>query len=435
MKTKVLKSGLAALMAAIMGLSMTGCGNKAVDNSEMEYVTYLNAGEDDPVVEGFKKENPDINVKFNILDGSNYEKLLQPRMMSGDAPDVMLMQTTDMYKKYKNEKWIADIGDTEAGKKIKADEGLMSVLGGENGEVYGIPIDGGASGILIYYNKKIFDKYNISVPQTQDEFFAACETLKTNGVDPMVFGGADAWTIAGPFGDTIANEYSCSVFGVDYTDKVAEGKLDYSETQREGLEVFEKLLNSGYIAKSSSSLTYEQSVQYFADGKAAMIAQGTWLAELEQITNADSEILELGAFAYPGAGKNADGKRVVKQGIGRILVVLKDSPNIEAAKKFADYFASEEVLKDYLERQDAMPALPGVKVEVDPLFKDYYAETEDASKTEIVTFTPLYNLPNAMGAAREKAYQNILAGSSSAEELKKLDFEFEQNKDKITKNN
>lgn len=433
MNKKVLK-GLAAVMVAVTGLSLTGCGgNSTVGKSDVEYVTWLNAGEDNPVIDGFMKENPDIKVKMNILDGKKYEQLMQPRMMSDDAPDVMIMQM-DLFGKYKKENWLSDLSDTEAAKKIKGNAGMMSILGNQNGELYGIPVEGGVSSIMIYYNKKIFDKYSIEVPKTEEEFFAACETLKQNNVDAMVFGGADAWTIAGAFGNALSNEYSMSVLGVDYSDQVAEGKIKYSETQKKGFETFEKLLQNGYVAKNSASLTYEQSVQYFADGKAAMIAQGSWLADLEQITEASADVLDLGVFVYPCADKNADGKRVVNTVVSKCLVVPKQAKNSESAKKLVDYFVSEPVLKEYLERQNLKPVLEGVEVANNPVFDSYFNELDDESKTEKVFYKEKYILPNALSAANQTGYQNMLAGSSAAEELKKLDDEFEMNKDKIEKN-
>ncbi len=39
-----------------------------------------------------------------------------------------------------------------------------------------------------FYNKDMFDKYGIQEPTTRDEFFAALETLKSNGETAIVMG-------------------------------------------------------------------------------------------------------------------------------------------------------------------------------------------------------------------------------------------------------
>lgn len=427
MKKRVRKV-VSLLTAMVMSLSLPVYA-KAADES-MEYVTWLNAGEDDPVIDGFMKENPNIKVEMNIVDGTKYEELMQPRLMAGDAPDVMIMQK-GMFLKYKKENWLADISDLPFAEKIKDNQNMLDVLGDKDGKIYAVPVEGGASSIMIYYNKKIFDKYGISIPKTEEEFFAACETLKQNNVDPMVFGGADIWTVYGMFGGVISNEYSYAEYGEKFADRIAEGDLAYSEANRKGLETFEKLVKNEYIAKSTASLTYEQSVQYFADGKAAMIAQGSWLASLEQITGADPEIFDLGVFLYPAVNKNEAGLRVVSTDVAKYLVVMKDAKHPEEAKKLVEYFSNDAVLKEYLERQNLRPVLPGIEVAADPLFADYYGELEDNSKVELTFRNDKYKLPAAADEAICAAYQNLMSGSTVEEEVKKIDEAFESNKDKI----
>ena len=434
MKGKNCKRGLAIFSAFAVMFSMAGCGTKdSVSNSsEIEYVTWLNAGEDNPVIDGFNAESSDVKVKMNIVDGTKYETLMQPRMMSDNVPDVMLMQT-GMFDKYKKSDWLADLSDTEAGKQVKDKEDYMKVLGNDKGEVLGIPVEGDYSNstAIVFYNKKIFEKYNISIPQTEDEFFTICETLKQNGVDSIIFGGADLWTIEGEFTGPISNGSSLTTYGIDYKDQIAEEKLSYSDSVKKGLETFKKLVDGEYLPKATASMTYDQSVQYFADGKAAMIPQGKWLSSLEQITTANPETFELGAFLYPSDNKNADGKRVVSASIAKVLVVPKKSAKIDNAKKLINYFTSKPVLEDYLNRQNLNPLLDGIEVENIPLYDDYQAAIDDDSKVEKVFAYEKYKLPSAAGEAVTNAYQNILAGSTVEDEVKKIDEAFEQNKDTI----
>ena len=56
---------------------------------------------------------------------------------------------------------------------------------------------------------------------------------------------------------------------------------------------------------------------------------------------------------------------------------------------------------------------------------------DDDSKVEKVFAYEKYKLPSAAGEAVTNAYQNILAGSTVEDEVKKIDEAFEQNKDTI----
>ena len=123
--------------------------------------------------------------------------------------------------------------------------------------------------------------------------------------------------------------------------------------------------------------------------------------------------------------------RTVGTDVAKYLVVMKDAKHPEEAKKLVEYFSSDSVLKEYLERQNLRPMIPGIEVAADPLFADYYAELEDSSKVELVFKNDKYRLPAAAEAAVQEAYQNLLSGSTVEAELKKIDEAFESNKDKI----
>lgn len=52
-----------------------------------------------------------------------------------------------------------------------------------DGSYYAFPVRRVVMGI--FYNKPIFEKYNLEVPTTHDEFIKVCETLQKNGIVPI----------------------------------------------------------------------------------------------------------------------------------------------------------------------------------------------------------------------------------------------------------
>ncbi len=68
--------------------------------------------------------------------------------------------------------WVEDLTDTSINQTIY------------HGRVIGLPHwEASVSGFL--YNKDIFNKYHITVPESQEEFMKVCETLRENGIIPM----------------------------------------------------------------------------------------------------------------------------------------------------------------------------------------------------------------------------------------------------------
>lgn len=61
-----------------------------------------------------------------------------------------------------------------------------------DGKTYALPLEFNIA--PIYYNKAIFKKYNLEVPQTYEQFKAVSKTLSDNGVAPIALGNKDRWT-------------------------------------------------------------------------------------------------------------------------------------------------------------------------------------------------------------------------------------------------
>ncbi len=53
-----------------------------------------------------------------------------------------------------------------------------------NGKIYGVPVKN-ISIAGIYYNKDLFDKYNVKVPSTVSELEKASDTFLANGIIPF----------------------------------------------------------------------------------------------------------------------------------------------------------------------------------------------------------------------------------------------------------
>src|SRR5690606_14686238 len=61
-----------------------------------------------------------------------------------------------------------------------------------NGQTYGLPLEFNIS--PIFYNKVIFEKYNLTIPKTYTQFLTVVKVLRENGVIPIALGNKDRWT-------------------------------------------------------------------------------------------------------------------------------------------------------------------------------------------------------------------------------------------------
>ncbi len=391
----------------------------------LKYASWMSKGEDKPTIEAFMKENANIKVVEEVIDGKQYSQLVQTRILSNDAPDVFLLPF-DQYTKYAKEGHLLDLTD-EPGMAIVADNPSVDNAFKVDGKRYGFMVNSGTPVNPIYYNKKIFDAYGLVPPTNADEFMAVSEKLKENGVEPIVFGAKDAWTLSGTLYTAMFRAYALPKTNNDIFYAMAKGDVKPSEVLDYPMSFIEELVSKDYISKASSTLTYDQSVQYFADGKAAMLPQGTWVPTLDPIVNADKSAFELGAFFPPVPVVN--GKKYALSGGDRILVVSSKTKNPEAAKKLFNFFVQPDNLKQYLESQSLLTVLKGIDVQTVPVLQDY-VNSFSTPEFEVVigsksALTPAFN------KEVDIALQNILVGSKAETELQRLDEEFEKTKSQM----
>ncbi|GGD62156.1 ABC transporter substrate-binding protein [Paenibacillus nasutitermitis] len=391
----------------------------------IKYASWMSKGEDKPTIEAFMKANPHIKVEEEVIDGKQYAQLIQTRILSDDAPDVFMLPFAQ-YTQYAKEGHLLDLTN-EPGMKLMIDTPAVDKVFTVEGKRYGFMGSSGAPINPIYFNKKIFEKYNLVPPTNAEEFLKVSEVLKANNVEPLVFGAKDAWTISGTLFTAMFRSYALPKTDNDFNYALAKGSVKPSEIMDYPLSFIGELVNKGYISKASSTLTYDQSVQYFADGKAAMLPQGTWVPTLDPIVNANKDEFELGAFVPPVPEVNGV-KYAVSNG-DRILVISSKTKNPEADKKLFNFFVEPGNLKVYLESQSLLSVLKGLDLKTVPVLQDYVSSI--ASDSFSVTIGSKSALTPAFNKEVDIALQNILVGSKVETELKRLDEEFEKTKSQM----
>jgi len=222
----------------------------------------------------------------------------------------------------------------------------------------------------IWYDKRNFTEAGIDkLPETWEDFLAACEKLKAAGLEPVA---QDAGV---PFYNIIWFFYLVERFkGPGFLLAAAEDKTGAMWDDPVFVKVaeMEQELWDKYVIEGAEGFTWPQGQQTLADGTSAMELCGSWLPN--ELKNAVDPEFEWGGLPFPpvegGKGKGTDIPVVMLD-----FMVLKDSEHPQEAFDFIRYCLSRENVQMWADetisgvpRNDV--AFPSLIADAEGMFKN-----------------------------------------------------------------
>ena len=318
------------------------------------------------LAEAFNELYPDVTVELTA-SGDNYKQLLMGRLSANDVPALVAVPSGKYGFDVPKGGYMLDLSDWAGLENLKPE---LVEAQRYNGKVYSIPVDCAAHGVV--YNREIFNKYGLNVPTTWDEFKNVCQTLKDNGITPLIITGKDPWTL-GIMGVTLA----APIYGknANFDMDVIEGKASFNGPEwKKVFEDYEVLRQ--YANEDVASLSYSLGNQMIANGEAAMTIQGNWVVSAIREFNPE---VELGIFAIPNAENQADNTLI--WGPDFTIGISSTTKNPEECYAFLDFLTSLEGSKIWTDNIMTFSAVKGSDMTFDQTAKDINAILESGIKT------------------------------------------------------
>jgi multiple sugar transport system substrate-binding protein len=151
------------------------------------------------VVDVWNKANPTIQVKVQTGPNGNsgtYQNFFN-QLKAGNAPDLGHIEY-DALPSFRVQDGLTDLGGCDIVTQAQSqfiDWTWNQVSFGEQGHTYGIPQDAGP--MALFYRKDLFDKNNIPVPTTWQEYADAAVKVKAAGGNITNFSQSDINQFAG----------------------------------------------------------------------------------------------------------------------------------------------------------------------------------------------------------------------------------------------
>ncbi len=228
-----------------------------------------------------------------------------------------------------------------------------------NGKLVAIPQEVVAYGLFI--NKDLFDKYQLELPETPEDFLECCRVFKENGIETPV--GANRWWLE-TF--VLAQGFADLYNGGNTEAEIAalnSGEKKYSDYMRPGFEFLQEMIDCEYIdaKKAYVSEAIEGEGADFLAGKTPIV-MAYWSAANSETAYGNPHFNML-VIGFPSSRGQMPVMPMTGIGVG------VNAAHAEDAMKTLDIMVSDEALQVYAETNKVISPSKNVSVDCIPALK------------------------------------------------------------------
>lgn len=338
----------AAVGAAVLALTFSGCASTPTDDGGPVELVFQALPIDDAttaifesVVDSWNAENPDVQVELRFGDWDSVNDQLVTQFVGGTAPDIIHNETASMVS-FAGQGYLADL-KFDATVIDSLPEGAWGTVTDANGLVFAAPFL--LQSYVAFANTAAFDAAGVDLPEGEsldwDDFRSLAGDLTTADQHGVCWGlkqpTAPFVTMAPQFGGTF---FTSSDADADIT--IGDAELAIPEL------VHAMAYEDGSIDPVSLTLNVVEPVTSFVNSECAVFVSGNFMgAGITDAAPAD--------FAWTVLPPFSGDQGTAQVGNPQTLSVPADSPHVEEATAFIEYWMNAENLADLGETTGLLP--------------------------------------------------------------------------------
>lgn len=360
---------------------------------------------------------PNVTIEFEAQpqDGG---QTIKTRAATGDLPDIMqsdsgtLMLLAESGSIIELDQYMEDFNFTDC----MVDGAKQVCLYSPDGHIYQFPI-GGIAPVLWYYNKALFEQYNVKVPTNYDELMEAVKTFRENDVTPLATFAKEPWPVGAIFDSFAFKENPDGLY------KLSLGEAKASdETYVKAIEKLTALIEAGMFQAGCTNADFDTASAMFTEGQSAMFINGSWyIADADAALGEDLCVFEF--YPTSDAGKEAENQYTVL-GTGDTcgLTVTTNAEDPDLCAMVAAIYAYNRQIAEYQIQNAVTVAMKTDGIETNaPLCAASEQLLEMMPKLNYESLF-LHVVPNTEFAASfTEEMQKLLVGESAEEFIANVD--------------
>ncbi|TMF36538.1 MAG: carbohydrate ABC transporter substrate-binding protein [Chloroflexi bacterium] len=317
---------LAAFIAACGGSATPAGGTVTMGSNHSDAAEKRGM---DAIAAAFKSSTGNT-LKLNTVDHNTFQDQISS-YLQGTPDDVFTWFSGHRMRFFADKGLATPIDDVWDKVKGNYTEAFSTAVKGNDGHVYGIPVD--YYPWAVFYRKSVFQAHSYKVPTSWDDLIKLCQQMKKDGLTPIALGDKDGWPAQGTF-DII----NLRLNGYDFHIELLTGKQKWTDprvtaTYKKWAEL------TPYYPSGFAGTTWQQGADTVVQKKAGMIVFGLFLS---QEFSGPGDLDDLDFFPFPDLGTQYDAEKALDAPID-VVMMSKKSPNLSkdlsAAKSFLEFYA------------------------------------------------------------------------------------------------
>ncbi len=370
-------------------------------------------------VELFMEKNPHIKIEKVIIGGAggeNYRTKLTSEAAVGNLPDIFMTWLGTRLEPMVTMGSVLPLDDM-----ISQDEKMSTMVDRSvlskaifDDKIYALPKSSDAEGI--FYNKLLFEEYNLELPKSLEELIEVSKVFNENGLTAISLGNSVSWVTEIPY------SYILLDLDPDIYTKMKNNEISYDDPVfKEAAQKLKMLVDEGVFGENFNGIAPAEARAEFIEGNAAMFLQGTWnITALKEGMGKN-----VGFIPFPTVSENTS---MVLKTSPHGYAISKETEHLEEVMEFYKFMMSEERLLELADEFSII--LPWSSIEVEPkednpLYNDVVDAFADYEKSFDLIST--YTQNDAIGKEISVAIQAITSGADIEETFDKLEAYRKQN--------
>ncbi|MEV4641967.1 substrate-binding domain-containing protein [Actinoplanes sp. NPDC049548] len=294
-------------------------------------------------IDRFNSTNPTTKISATFFQNDAYKQKIKTAIGAGQGPTMIWGWGGGGLKTYVSADQVEDLTGWFADNPAVKNKIFPGSFGAAtvNDKIYAMPVET-VQPILLFYNKRVFDKVGAQPPRSWGELMALVPRFNAANIAPISLGGQSRWT------NMMWLELLLDrIGGSQVFDRVFAGEKNaWSDPAvLDMLTKVQQLIQANGFVKGFSSITADSNADQalLYTGKAAMMLHGSWSYGIQQAQGGD--FVKSGGLAWMSFPPVEGGKGDPSDQVGNPGQYLSiSSKATDAAKDVAKKFMSTTLL-------------------------------------------------------------------------------------------